>query len=489
MLLKLNRRILGLLLTGVFIVIFANFYNYNFSQKDPKDTFLLIIEGAVFNLQSKPRGISKVWHHLLEQLSTSPNIPFARSLCSNSSSDVVYKIVYIDKSPKSFSSRHFANLRVKCPDSSSKQAITIYKMGSSLENVVQQIITTTLSPEKKNLIFYISTYYDYPDFRDFPQICYLLMVHDLMPEDWMNGPPPPHSEFYPRVAALSHVSSIVSVSEATSRDLFKWYSNLIQPNLHLWEELGYPAQTSHKIDNGTIISTVSLSCDHRIYKGTPNQEELNRFLYSKRIFFKYFLFVGWRRGTDKLFQALDILPAELVDHIGVLAIGSDKLEKEAAANLKRHKFSTNCEKSYYSPTKIEAATICIAQFEYPTDEEKYFFMAGSLAVTYISYLEGFGLPVLEALCSGTFVITVNTSSLPEAGGQEAPFFLRVDHSISELAEIVRRIITMSSEDRGRIIDLGFKHVAKIGSWERAAVEFTQHLHSTKHRHQKCYIAK
>ncbi|UFK97508.1 glycosyltransferase family 4 protein [Kaistella faecalis] len=38
---------------------------------------------------------------------------------------------------------------------------------------------------------------------------------------------------------------------------------------------------------------------------------------------------------------------------------------------------------------------------------------------YPSFFEGFGIPVIEALFSGTAVITGNTSSLPEAGGPES----------------------------------------------------------------------
>ena len=41
---------------------------------------------------------------------------------------------------------------------------------------------------------------------------------------------------------------------------------------------------------------------------------------------------------------------------------------------------------------------------------------------YPSMYEGFGLPVLEAMCCGTPVITTNISSLPEVGGEAALYF-------------------------------------------------------------------
>ena len=41
---------------------------------------------------------------------------------------------------------------------------------------------------------------------------------------------------------------------------------------------------------------------------------------------------------------------------------------------------------------------------------------------YPSYYEGFGLPILEAMSCGTPVITSNTSSMPEIGGDAALYF-------------------------------------------------------------------
>lgn len=52
------------------------------------------------------------------------------------------------------------------------------------------------------------------------------------------------------------------------------------------------------------------------------------------------------------------------------------------------------------------------------------YMGASLALTYLSYFEGFGIPLLEAMQCHVPVITSNTSSLPEVAGEagliEAP---------------------------------------------------------------------
>jgi glycosyltransferase involved in cell wall biosynthesis len=53
---------------------------------------------------------------------------------------------------------------------------------------------------------------------------------------------------------------------------------------------------------------------------------------------------------------------------------------------------------------------------YVDDEELAPLYSGALCFIYLSLMEGFGLPPLEAMQCGTPVITSNTSSLPEVVG-------------------------------------------------------------------------
>jgi len=61
------------------------------------------------------------------------------------------------------------------------------------------------------------------------------------------------------------------------------------------------------------------------------------------------------------------------------------------------------------------------------------------AFVFPSLYEGFGLPVLEAMACGIPVVTSNVSSLPEVAGDAA--ILINPHSVDELAEGIRRILT------------------------------------------------
>ena len=61
------------------------------------------------------------------------------------------------------------------------------------------------------------------------------------------------------------------------------------------------------------------------------------------------------------------------------------------------------------------------------------------ALIYPSIFEGFGIPVLEALWSGVPVISSNTSSLPEVGGDSVLYFSPQDYEL--LALLMMRVMT------------------------------------------------
>jgi len=64
-------------------------------------------------------------------------------------------------------------------------------------------------------------------------------------------------------------------------------------------------------------------------------------------------------------------------------------------------------------------------------------IAGARATLFPSLYEGFGLPVLESMALGTPVITSNTSSLPEVGG-DAPLYVD-PYDVSSITAAIMRI--------------------------------------------------
>jgi glycosyltransferase involved in cell wall biosynthesis len=85
---------------------------------------------------------------------------------------------------------------------------------------------------------------------------------------------------------------------------------------------------------------------------------------------------------------------------------------------------------------------------------------------YPSFYEGFGFPPLEAMSSGTPVITSNFSSLPEAVGNAA---ITVNpYDLDELAKAIEMVLS-DEKLRDILIERGYKRVKNF-SWEKCAEE-------------------
>ena len=83
-----------------------------------------------------------------------------------------------------------------------------------------------------------------------------------------------------------------------------------------------------------------------------------------------------------------------------------------------------------------------------------------------SLMEGFGLPVLEAMQMGVPVVTSDRGALPEVTGEAG---LQIDpENVRELAEAIELVLN-SQELRDGLVEKGYKQVKKF-SWHKAAKE-------------------
>lgn len=89
---------------------------------------------------------------------------------------------------------------------------------------------------------------------------------------------------------------------------------------------------------------------------------------------------------------------------------------------------------------------------------------GASAFVFPSLWEGFGIPLLEAMASGTPVITSSVTSLPEIAGDAA---LVIDpHSPAEIASALI-LLEKDAALRSRLIENGLKRVQRF-SWDNCA---------------------
>lgn len=88
------------------------------------------------------------------------------------------------------------------------------------------------------------------------------------------------------------------------------------------------------------------------------------------------------------------------------------------------------------------------------------------AVAYVSFYEGFGLPVLEAMAAGKAVISSNTSSMPEVGGDAVIYC--DPYKIESIAEALEKVV--KNEKLRKEYEIKAKKQAQKFSYEFSAKE-------------------
>jgi glycosyltransferase involved in cell wall biosynthesis len=98
---------------------------------------------------------------------------------------------------------------------------------------------------------------------------------------------------------------------------------------------------------------------------------------------------------------------------------------------------------------------------YINEAEKHALLKGARLFVYVSFYEGFGLPVLEGMAAGVATITSNISSMPEVAGDAAPV---VDpRDIDQIAAAMERLLSDDAE-RERIAERGLAQSQRF-TWE------------------------
>jgi glycosyltransferase involved in cell wall biosynthesis len=165
----------------------------------------------------------------------------------------------------------------------------------------------------------------------------------------------------------------------------------------------------------------------------------------------YFFFVGSlhpRKNLINLFRAFDIFKQNDIQNCALLLAGAKKWWTGEIASV-------------YDSMKYKDSIIFTGRLE--TDEMKNV-MGAAIALTYVSYFEGFGIPIVEAFRCGTPVISSNVTSMPEVSGKGA--LLINPFNPEEISDAMHMIIH-NKDLRNKLIDEGFKR-AEIFTWDKSA---------------------
>lgn len=230
--------------------------------------------------------------------------------------------------------------------------------------------------------------------------------------------------FFPKY--IKRADRIATVSEYSKEDISKTF--------------GIPSKNIDVVYNGANAIFASQVSDEK------KREIKDRLANSN----DFFLFIGTihpRKNLNHLFEAFEIFKRK-GNAVKLLIAGNRKWWPKELEQL-------------YHSLNSKDEIIFLGR---KSDEELAELLQSALALTYVPYFEGFGIPILEAFLAKTAVISSNCTSMPEVAGDAA---LLVDpHSSEDIAKAMQQIYS-DEELRKTLINKG-SLIAKKYSWEKSS---------------------
>ena len=184
--------------------------------------------------------------------------------------------------------------------------------------------------------------------------------------------------------AASRATRVLTVSETSKNDIMRFFGT-------------DPAK----------IDVIYNAYDER-FGAEPNEDDVVRVRERYQLHDEFVLYAGNvkpHKNLDRLIDAFQLVRSRGLDHLKLVMIGDD-ISKYASLRRAVHRYQLHNYVRFlgYLPEETLAVMYRLARvFVFP------------------SLYEGFGLPPLEAMASGTPVVTSNVSSLPEVAGNAAEF--------------------------------------------------------------------
>jgi glycosyltransferase involved in cell wall biosynthesis len=266
----------------------------------------------------------------------------------------------------------------------------------------------------------------------------LAIFHDLnfehYPEDLPYLERKYYRYFFPRYARKA--SRIVTVSEFSKQDIINQYD--------------IPEDKIDVVYNGA----------NENFKPIPEEKkEQTRIKYT--LGHQYFVFVGAlhpRKNIARLFKAFDHFRKSKESQIKLLIVGNKK-------------WWTRDIRYAYEQMQFRDDVIFSGRL---STEELQQIIGSALALTYTSYFEGFGIPIVEAFYCDTPVITSNVTSMPEVAGDAA--LLADPFSVKSIAEALSKI-AFDEEIRSDLIEKG-RIRRELFKWQHTAENLWKSIEKT-----------
>jgi len=237
--------------------------------------------------------------------------------------------------------------------------------------------------------------------------------------------------YYIAKRIIKNAEMVIAISEHTKKDIMKYY--------------GIPSEN---------ICVVPLAAEQRFFQEWLSNDVINlRARYElPETFILYVGGIDPRKNLVILFKAMKAL-LESGSYCPTLAFAGRISNQREYPEMMKTIRSLGIEH-------------LIKFLGYVPDEDLPLLFQASRAFVYPSRYEGFGLPVLQAMASGTPVLTTKLSSIPEVAGNAAVYINPDDPAL--LAQAINAILT-NKEMRSSLIASGKKQAAMF-SWKRTADE-------------------